>query len=902
MQWVSKKHVLSSYGILLLLLFLISLRIIHLTADPPANLDWSGGVFFDEGMLAHGARNKILFGRWDLDEWNDFYISPILAYVKWLVFYMAGVGIAQVRLVPLFFSSLSLIFFYLTFKESFDRKVASLALFLLGFNYLFLMFNRPGLTETSVVFFMILSAYFWQRGWNQVRRGETETQNPSPQPGSTNSFPGFRISVSQNRVSLIYFFLSGVSCFTAYIFKNLPYLLPVPLLATLLSFHILPQPPLSGSSYSRTPLSSYLRILISLLLGMLVPFLIWYTFFYLRYFPSIHQAMSYYKQQSAPRSLDQMLFNISHLPFFDYFMKTPVELFLSFACIGYFIYLFFHNHQQTTPDKEPTADNRRLHPIDLFMLCWYLTHFFLFAVITYRPVRYYVPIIPPMCALAARAMMAWGGLRSWRVQKRLSLGSTPFLFFWLTVFLSYGVIPLLYRFARVFSLELPDLTWKRGLGISALISVIFIGMMASIFKRWDGQSGTLPYGVFFTGFLLLPLVATIFINGYQYYEWAAYPQYTVRDISRELGNRLQNAFIAGLGAPTICLENKHRAIHVYENFFNYRNTFDRYPITHLFMGAYNQEVKFYYRQFFPQMQKAVLEKVYPIKDSHFYFYSLVEPSIEKIRISEEKDPAGENGEIEKGELSLSPTRPLNVTLFVRNNEYTNQRDVKIGWVLHPVPLKPEEGLSNPLGLENPSGSGDIVALASSPISLQPGEIGQVTLSREVTPGSYNLLAFTLPSYENIFEAEYLDHRIGQKQEDPEAYNGIAWKVSKTGRDRNYAVFGPYLRYPSGYLKVAFRLKTSDNTEDLPIARIDVASEMGREALAIRDLQGGDFKAPGTYEEFELFCYLEDLEKLEFRVLSHGQADIWIDRIRVEFTRGLWYGQPVIINKLVSGRQ
>jgi 4-amino-4-deoxy-L-arabinose transferase-like glycosyltransferase len=849
-----KKFLSSSYSILLLFVFLILLRVIHLTADPPANLDWSGGVFFDEGMLAHGARNKVLFGQWDLDEWNDFYISPILTYIKWLVFSIAGVGIAQVRLIPLFFSGLSLLFFYLTFKESFNRKTASLALFLLGFNYLFIMFNRPGLTETSVVSFMILSAFFWQRGWNKGRWGHQE----------------------------IYFFLSGVSCFTAYIFKNLPYLLPVPLLATLLSFPILPQPPVSETPHSRTLRSPYLRILASLLLGMLIPFLIWYVFFYLRYFPSIHQAMSYYKQQSVPRSFDQILFNIAHLPFVSYFMKTPIELFLSLACIGYLIYLLFHVAPKPATDNELwAADNGRLHPLDLFMLCWYLMHFFFFAVVTYRPVRYYLPIVPPMCALAARAMITLGELKSLRIPKRLSLVSVPFLIFWLTVFLSYGIIPLLYRFAQIFSIKLPDLTWKRGLAISVLISLIFIGMLALISRKWGGQSWSPPHGIFFVGFLVLPLGVTIFINGYQYYRWAAHPQYTVRDISRELGQRLQNAFIAGLGAPTICLENKHRAIHVYERFFNYRDTLDRYPITHLFMGAYNQEVKFYYRQFFPQMQKAVLEKVYPIKDSHFYLYSLVEPSIEKITVSEERTEEREKGGLEEGGPSsppFSPAHSLKVTLFVRNNEHTNLREVKVGWLLHP----PD--------------SEDITALGSSPISLGPGEMGEVTLSKEVTPGSYHLLAFTLPSYQNIFEAEYLDHRIGKEQKDPEAYNGVAWKVSRTDGDGNYAVFGPYLRYPPGYLKATFRLKTSDNTRNLPIARIDVASEMGRKVLATRDLRGEDFRVPGSYEEFGLSCYLEDLEKLEFRVLSQGQTDIWIDQIRVEFTKGLWYGQPVLINK------
>ena len=62
-----------SYIVLIIFIVLFGLRLIHITADPPANLSWSGGLFFDEGALAHNARNKVLFGEWKLDEWNDFY-------------------------------------------------------------------------------------------------------------------------------------------------------------------------------------------------------------------------------------------------------------------------------------------------------------------------------------------------------------------------------------------------------------------------------------------------------------------------------------------------------------------------------------------------------------------------------------------------------------------------------------------------------------------------------------------------------------------------------------------------------------------------------------------------------------------------------------------------------------
>ena len=158
------RRVRATCGLVCLFLLLFALRAVYLTADPPVDLDWSGGLFFDEGMLVHGARNKVLFGTWNLDEWNDFYISPILAYIKWGVFAALGVGIAQARLIPLFFSMLTLLFFYLAMKESFERRTAVLAVALLGLDYVFIMFNLLWLSENAIVFFMVLTAYLWQRG------------------------------------------------------------------------------------------------------------------------------------------------------------------------------------------------------------------------------------------------------------------------------------------------------------------------------------------------------------------------------------------------------------------------------------------------------------------------------------------------------------------------------------------------------------------------------------------------------------------------------------------------------------------------------------------------------------------------------------------------------------------
>ena len=77
---------------LLILLLALAARTVHLTADPPKDLCWSLGVFFDEGVYNHNARNQLLFGEWRLDEWNDFYYSAVSTWVKYEVMRVIGVG------------------------------------------------------------------------------------------------------------------------------------------------------------------------------------------------------------------------------------------------------------------------------------------------------------------------------------------------------------------------------------------------------------------------------------------------------------------------------------------------------------------------------------------------------------------------------------------------------------------------------------------------------------------------------------------------------------------------------------------------------------------------------------------------------------------------------------------
>ncbi len=723
-----------SYLILLIFVLLFGLRLVHITADPPIDLSWSGGLFFDEGALAHNARNKVLFGEWEMDDWNDFYYSPILTYIKWGIFSLFGVGLTQVRLVPVVFSWLTLGMLYLALRITLTRSASILGVVLLGFNYIFLMYNRIGLTETPFVFFAVLTLYFWQRGLHK------------------DSF----------RHAGWYMFFSGVSCFTVHIFKTIFYFLPVPLTALILFWLI------SGNSTKRKRL---LGLSGCFLAGMVITAAIWLVVFYYPNYDVIHQAGTYVKALSIPYSLKNFLENVMRTPFFSLFLQTPVILILSLGYLLYLIYLLFHHRGN-------------VQSLDIFVSLWFLAHFFFFIGYSYRPTRYYVPIIPPMAVLATL-----GTLRMVQVKE----------------------IKFLWRFLQ---------------GLSLVLLLISLGM-----------------------------------NSLWYYRWASSPRYVVRDTSRELGTMLEDAFIAGLETPTLCLENTHRALYVWENFTNYNDTLERFKLTHLFLAEFNDAIGYYRRKFPELMKRAILLKTYWIKGSRFHLYSVVEPFINDITVTKER---------------YSSDEPVTLMLNVKNNDHRKARAVEVGWLLHPHSEK------------------DPAIIATKPVNLEALEEKTVTFSKQLPPGSYDVMTGIFLARRDVYEAESMSTQIGQNRSDPEASKEHV-RYAAVG-SQGFLIYGPYQHYPAGKFDTEFRLKYSGElrTEEDEIARIDIAADSGNTIVARMVVRPPDFENIDTYQTFRLSYFLKSPEKLEFRVFSPGNVELWVDAIMTSFVRGEWYEKTIIV--------
>ena len=84
------------------------------------------------------------------------------------------------------------------------------------------------------------------------------------------------------------------------------------------------------------------------------------------------------------------------------------------------------------------------------------------------------------------------------------------------------------------------------------------------------------------------------------------------------------AYIAGLWSPLATIENRHKALYVGNNWFNYRDTFTKYPVTHLFLwdGNHKEELRFLKRAYPEVMRRARLLKMYKIKGLPVRLYEI----------------------------------------------------------------------------------------------------------------------------------------------------------------------------------------------------------------------------------------------------------------------------------------
>lgn len=363
--------------VLLLLALLVTPRVVALDADTLPSLSENSGIWTDEGFYTYNARNAVLFGQAELDEFNNRNLSPVLDAVQRGVFGTFGVGLVPARAISATCGLLALAFFYDALRRVFGGRVAVTGLLLLGGEVTFILYNRLALMETPSV--LVLCAAFW---------GLTRASPPG-------------------------WLLAGALAVSAVAFKtSFLLLLPLPLLAWLWRGR-------EGDAGARRPALWYGT-------GAIVGAMLYLAFWGIPRGQEIWRMNNYYRtRQVQPRSWEQVG-QLAGQAVMGYrqgllqFLETRTPILTTVALIGL---LAVPRRKRHRVPLSPRAARRR----DTLRVLWLWTGIGLLAlaISRYAPSRYYLVVYPALAGLAAVTLWRLGAMLRWARARRRVWWAAP---------------------------------------------------------------------------------------------------------------------------------------------------------------------------------------------------------------------------------------------------------------------------------------------------------------------------------------------------------------------------------------------------------------------------------------------------------------------------------------------
>ncbi len=340
-------------GLLLILVVAAALRLQHIKADPPALIpavSGSAGIYFDEGIYCHNARNKILFGQWITDEWNPIVYNAPLTLLYYLAFKAFGVSIVTVKVLSVLFGLCGLLLFFVGVRAYLEPAQALGLTALFSLDFYGLMYNRIGLLENfSSLCFLA-------------------------------SFALFATSRGRPRMSFFLGMTTAVAALSKYLFAFFP-------IAAGLA--------VAYQARKRSELKS----LAAFAAGGLAVGLPWFFGIYLPFRPTFGKIGAGWGMLSLPRSIGQAWSNLAHNPLPRYLQLAPAATLL-LALFGGLLLL-----------KIIRSKKFPMEPIDLFVLLWILGGTVSMGLLNYRPMRYYIPVFPAFYLAGSRLLRERDGLR-----------------------------------------------------------------------------------------------------------------------------------------------------------------------------------------------------------------------------------------------------------------------------------------------------------------------------------------------------------------------------------------------------------------------------------------------------------------------------------------------------------
>jgi len=521
--------------LIILVFVLLSLpRLTRLTADPPPDLSWSAGYYGDEAGYAHNARNKALFGRWVLDEYNPFFVNPVLTFFDYLSFKTFRPSILSLRLVAVFWGILGMfLLFYILKHGGANDWMPWIGVILLESNYFYLMYTRLSLSDTMLTNWMLLSVFLWVIGFRRKRYMFLAGLSS--------------VVVLSCKPTAVYFAFVLMLAYPFHFMKDAWENVP----GIFLTWKIA----LRDAAFKSSPFLG----------GFLLGFSLWLGLYYIPYHAEFAKMSSGWSFLSLPKSFGDFLnreFGSYSPIIFKHFAWFPYIFLLSWFYLPISFFRLFR-------------DWKRYNTLEFLALFWLVFGYLSLSGFRYRPARYYLSLVPPVLILSLFAMEAIIKF-SWN---RLKLNKISII-----LFLSWLLLSLMLIKKYIIFDGFGVLLSGSGVFLLALAVLMWIGRKSLV---WDQKSFN-KIGLYAC---LLILSVSLSHNLFLYANWVRHPSYQVLNASRDVGNRVKNGIIVGLWAPMICMENQNRALCVASRWFNDKDPYEKYHFTHVFLWRGNRDAE-----------------------------------------------------------------------------------------------------------------------------------------------------------------------------------------------------------------------------------------------------------------------------------------------------------------------
>ncbi len=525
----------------------VFLRCFCLSADPPLNLSWSQDVNTDPDQYTSFARSKALFGSWDLFGRNLILaLNSALTLISFLFFKLLGVGRWQANLVAASLSLLTLVFFYVAIKNGKDQKTALLATFFLGINYILVMYSRSTFAEVSAIFFIVLAIYF--------------------------IMPGMK------RLWLL--IPSGGCLAVSILFGKI---LAVLMLPACLGALMLGPSDDSTASGARSKLS---RILF-FASGLSLVALLWFILIYSPFSESVSHHVSgmsvgLYGSPRAFASISDFIYSVfsfggvtqvftnkGYSLGTDLFYRMPFLFILSLLfLLGFFFKIF--------KVKSILKNLQSCSRLELLFALWLAVGIIALMPWNYRPLRYQVLLIPPICALAAFCLIDFLNPSEARKKPNRSV------WFWV-----FSIPVASFLIFHVISFFLKLLGWTAQLS-SIIVPSFFLSFpLTYVFREAKRWKPSLRMKARKTVIVAETVLLVVIVNAAQFWAFAGNTQYSLLNSSKDLGQILgEGVVISGPYSQTLVMENESRLVlRMFHPGDDDPDFFLKHPITHLALEA-----------------------------------------------------------------------------------------------------------------------------------------------------------------------------------------------------------------------------------------------------------------------------------------------------------------------------